>query len=68
TNPAYPNAVVIAVPALAMGKVYSFKLPFWNGLVWPSGNFRFTVTADAGGIVAETNEGNNQKAAVMTVP
>ena len=67
-NPAYPDAIVVAIPALAIGKVHSFKLPFWNALVWPAGKFRFTVTADAGGAVAETNEGNNQKAAVMTVP
>ena len=68
TNPAYPNAIVVAVPALAIGKVHSFKLPFWKSLVWPSGKFSFSVTADAGGTVAETNEGNNQKAAIMTVP
>ena len=68
TDPAYPNAIVVEVPALAIGKVYSFKLPFWKLLVWPSGKFSFSVTADAAGAVAETNEGNNQKAAIMTVP
>src|SRR6185436_17799649 len=28
-NGAYPNAVVVNVPALAAGHVYSLKLPFW---------------------------------------
>jgi hypothetical protein len=68
TNPAYPDAIVVAVPALTVGKVYNFKLPFWGALVWPAGKFRFTVRADAGGTIAETNEGNNKKSAVMTKP
>ncbi len=68
TNPAYPNALVIPVPALAKGKVYNFKLPFWNGLVWANGNYKFTMKADAAGSVAETNEGNNKKAATVPLP
>ena len=67
-NPAYPNAVVVNVPALAAGHVYSLKLPFWDALVWPSGSYNLTVTADAGATVAETNEGNNVGVAVKVVP
>ena len=68
TNPAYPNALVIPVPKLAAGKVYNFKLPFWAGLAWAPGHYKFTMTADAAGTVAETNEGNNTKAATVPLP
>ncbi len=67
-NPAYPNALVVPVPKLAAGKVYNFKLPFWNGLVWAPGHYRFTMKADAAGSVAESNEGNNKKAATVPLP
>jgi subtilase family serine protease len=67
-NGAYPNAVVVNVPALAAGQVYSLKLPFWDALVWSSGSYNLTVTADAGATVAETNEGNNVGVAVKVVP
>lgn len=67
-NAAYPNAVVVNIPALAAGHVYSLKLPFWDALVWPSGSYNLTVTADAGTTVAETNEGNNVGVAVKIVP
>lgn len=67
-NGAYPNAVVVNVPALAPGHVYSLKLPFWDALVWPSGSYNLTVTADAGATVAETNEGNNVGVAAKVVP
>lgn len=65
---AYPNAVVVNIPALAAGHVYSLELPFWDALVWPSGSYNLTVTADAGATVAETNEGNNVGVAVKVVP
>ncbi|MBI1209997.1 MAG: hypothetical protein GC190_00920 [Alphaproteobacteria bacterium] len=67
-DPAYPNAVVVHVPALAPGHVYSLKLPFWDGLAWTSGSYQLTLRADAGGTVAETNEGNNVGVATKVVP
>ena len=68
TDAAYPDAVVVHVPALAAGHVYSVKLSFWDALVWPSGSYTLTETADAGTTVAETNEGNNVGDAVKVVP
>jgi hypothetical protein len=64
-NAAYPNAIVVNVPALAVGHVYSHSLPFWNSLKWGPGTYEFTVTADAGKQVGETNEGNNVGTAQM---
>jgi hypothetical protein len=58
----------VSVPALATGHVFNHKLSFWDGLVWPSGNYEFTVVADAGGSVAETNEGDNSGGTVYAVP
>jgi len=68
TDPGYPNAVVVHVPALAAGHVYNLKLPFWAGLVWPSGDYDLTLTADAGTTVPETNEANNVGVATKHVP
>src|SRR5689334_23617507 len=53
TDPAYPNAVVVHVPPLAAGHVFNFKLPFWDALVWSSGDYDLTLTADAGTAVPE---------------
>jgi hypothetical protein len=58
-NAAYPNALVVNVPALKPKQVYTHVLPFWKGLKWNPGTYQFTVTADAGKQVAESNEGNN---------
>jgi CARDB len=65
TNPSYPNAVVVNVPALQPGHVHTHMLPFWNTLKWQPGTYRFTVTADAGKQINETNEGNNVGIALM---
>ena len=67
-DPAFPNKLTVAVPALAAGHVFNHKISFWDGLVWPAGNYEFTVVADAGGAVAETNEGDNSGGTVMGVP
>lgn len=67
-DPAFPNKLTVTVPGLAPGHVFSHKISFWDGLVWPSGNYEFTVVADAGGSVAETNEGDNSGGTVMGVP
>jgi subtilase family serine protease len=56
------------VPALAPGHVHNLKLPFWDALVWSSGDYDLTLTADAGTTVPETNEGNNVGVATKHVP
>jgi len=65
---AFPNKLTVAVPALAKGKVFNHKIAFWDALVWASGNYEFTVVADAGAVVGETNEGDNTGTTVMNVP
>jgi hypothetical protein len=65
---AFPNKLTVTVPGLSAGQVFNHKISFWDGLVWPSGNYEFTVVADAGGAVAETNEGDNSGGTVMGVP
>jgi hypothetical protein len=68
TNPAYPNRLVVNVPALAPGHVYNHNLPFWAGMVWASGTYHFDFVADAGAAVAESNEVNNTGTYVKVVP
>ena len=68
TDPAYPNRLVVHVPALPPGHVFNHSLPFWGGLVWASGTYDFDFVADAGGVVAESNEGNNTDTYVKVVP
>jgi len=67
-SPAYPNKLVVHVPALAPGHVYSHTLPFWAGLVWASGTYDFDFVVDAGAAVAESNEANNTGTYVKVVP
>lgn len=65
---AFPNKLTVTCPGLAPGHVFNHKIAFWDGLVWPPGNYEFTVVADAAGAVAETNEGDNTGGTVMGVP
>jgi hypothetical protein len=65
---AYPNKLVIHVPALPVGHVHNHNLAFWGAIAWPSGSYTFTFRADAGGTVGETNEGNNSGSHVWVVP
>lgn len=58
-DPAYPNKAVIQVPALKPGKTFTHKLGFWDSLSFGPGTYRFTVIADDGNKIAESNEGNN---------
>jgi hypothetical protein len=64
-NPAYPNRLVVNVASLKKGAVYNHALPFWKEMKWQPGNYNFLVQADAGLVVAETNEGNNIAGAVL---
>jgi hypothetical protein len=66
--PAFPNKLTVSVASLAPGSVFNHKITFWDALVWPSGNYEFTVIADAGAAVAETNEADNSGGTVMGVP
>jgi hypothetical protein len=68
TDAAFPNKLTVSVRGLSPGHVYNHKVAFWNNLVWPSGNYEFTVTADAGGTVAETDESDNTGGTVMGIP
>jgi hypothetical protein len=60
---AYPNAAVINVPALEPGETFDHVLEFWSGLVWGAGTYELTLTADAGEVIAEDDEANNQATA-----
>jgi hypothetical protein len=68
THPAYPNKLVIHVPALPAGRVHNHQLAFWSAMDWPAGSYTFSFQADAGGAVGETNEGNNSGSHVWNVP
>lgn len=68
TNPMYPNQVVVMIPALAAGAIHNHTLTFWSDLDWASGSYNLVLTADAGGAVAETNEGNNVGGTTLVVP
>jgi hypothetical protein len=67
-DPAFPNKLTVSVPGLSPGHVYNHKIAFWDSLVWRSGNYEFTVVADAANTVAETNEADNTGGTVFGVP
>jgi hypothetical protein len=58
-DPAYPNRVVIEVPALEPGASFNHNLAFWAAIPWTPGTYVFDARADAGNAVAESNEANN---------
>jgi hypothetical protein len=58
-NPAYPNRVVIDVPALEPGQSFNHNIAFWGAIPWTAGTYIFQARADAGGVVAESNERDN---------
>lgn len=69
TNAAYPNRLVVNVPAIQPGHVYNHNLPFWGEMDWPSGEaFQFDYVADAGSTNNETSEANNTGSYVWNVP
>ncbi|GJL81217.1 MAG: hypothetical protein DHS20C01_08510 [marine bacterium B5-7] len=67
-NPAYPNKVVIKVPALKPGQGYVHTLAFWPALVWRPGKYRFTGRVDDGNNIPESNEANNVMVVIKTLP
>ncbi len=68
TDGAFPNKITVSVPGLSPGHVYNHKIAFWDSLVWRSGNYEFTVVADAANTVAETDETDNSGGTVFGVP
>ena len=68
TNPAFPNVLVVNVPALAPGHVHNHNMACWRALTWPTGQYVFEFTADASATNAESNEGNNTGSHVWNVP
>jgi hypothetical protein len=67
--PAFPNKVAISVPApLAPGATFVHAIAFFPGLVFAPGTYVFKVRADDGNSVPESNEVNNNKSFVKTVP
>lgn len=67
-NPAYPNRLVVNVPAIEPGHVFNHTLSFWDDISWPTGAYQFDYVADAGSAVAETNEGNNAASHTWNAP
>jgi hypothetical protein len=67
-DPAYPNAVVVQIPAIQPGHVYSHNLTFWNLIDWATGAYQFDFVADAGSTSNESNEANNTGSHVWNVP
>jgi hypothetical protein len=65
---AFPNRLVVHVPALQPGQVFNHHLTFWNEVDWPAGAYQFDYVADAGAANAESNEGNNTGSHVWNVP
>ena len=66
--PAFPNKVAIAVKPLKPGEIFTHAIAFFPGLVFPSGRYSFTIVADAGFSVGESNEGNNVVVRLKNVP
>lgn len=58
-DPAYPNRVVIDVPALAPNQFFNHDVTFWDSIPWVPGTFVFDAEVDPGNDVAESNEANN---------
>lgn len=68
TNPAYPNRLVVQVPAIQPGHVYNHTLSFWDNIVWPAGAYQFDFVVDAGAANNESNEANNTGFHVWNAP
>jgi len=67
-NAAYPNRVVVSIPAIQPGHVHNHNLSFWDDVDWPSGSYVFDFVVDADAANAESNEGNNTGSHTWVVP
>jgi hypothetical protein len=68
TNPAYPNRLVVNIPAIPAGHVHNHNLSFWQDMDWPTGSYVFDFVVDAGGTNNESNEANNTGSHTWVVP
>jgi hypothetical protein len=68
TDAAFPNMLVVQVPAIEPGHVYNHTLTFWDDIVWPSGSYQFDFNADASATNNESNEANNAGSHTWVVP
>jgi hypothetical protein len=69
TNPAYPNRLVVQVPAIQPGHVYNHTLPWFATAGWTSGQqYIFDFVADAGATNNETDEANNTGSHAWNAP
>lgn len=69
TSAAYPNRLVVQVPAIQPGHVYNHNLPFWAEMDWPSGEeFQFDYVVDPANTNNESNEANNAGSHVWEAP
>lgn len=68
TNAAYPNRLVVNIPAIPAGHVHNHNLSFWEDMDWPSGTYVFEFVVDAGATVNESNEANNSGSHNWVVP
>ena len=67
-NPLFPNRATVKVPRLNPGKVFGHKLKFFKGLNFKPGKYRFIIRADPSNIQPESNEANNLRVFIKTVP
>lgn len=63
----YPNTAAIRTGQIKAGSKFQHKINFFNSLVFAPGTYYFSVCADAGNHVVETNEGDNCKRFIKTV-
>lgn len=69
TDAAYPNRLVVQVPAIQPGHVYNHTLPWFEEAGWTSGQqYVFDFVADAGATNNETNEANNTGSHAWNAP
>ncbi|MEZ5955981.1 MAG: CARDB domain-containing protein [Hyphomonadaceae bacterium] len=68
SNPAYPDRLVVNVPAIQPGHVHNHNLSFWEDISWPSGSYIFEFVVDAGASNNESNEANNAGQHTWVVP
>lgn len=69
TDAAYPNRLVVQVPAIQPGHVYNHNLPWADEVVWPSGQqFQFDYVVDPANTNNESNEANNSGSYVWNTP
>ena len=60
-HPAFPDQIIVRVPALQPGGRFMHHLRFWNQLCWPAGSYQISAKADVANSEAEgVNEGNNE--------